>query len=119
MNQIFFSYNLRENDLSVMEVAWHRAAAVTVGVLWAALLSRFWWPAQARKELSKALGELSSFVVLSSCYIHLSWIRFCLELGWLYSRFVFVVYVLSLPFRLICYKACRVLFVRSGDFKYR
>lgn len=59
MSQVSLSYNLRENDLSVIEVAWYRAAAVTVGVLWAALLSRFWWPAQARTELSKALGELS------------------------------------------------------------
>jgi len=55
----------------VVEVAWHRAAAVIVGVFWAALLSRFWWPAQARQELSKALGELSSHFVFVSQQIHL------------------------------------------------
>jgi len=54
------SYNLREKDLSVLLIAWHRAVAVIIGVAWAALLSRFVWPAEARKELSKGLGELSS-----------------------------------------------------------
>jgi hypothetical protein len=63
MSENSFSYNLRENDLSVIDVAWHRAAAVTVGVLWAALLSRFWWPAEARRELGKVLGELSGHFV--------------------------------------------------------
>jgi hypothetical protein len=35
----------------------HRALAVTAGVLWAAIVSRFWWPSEARRELSKRLGE--------------------------------------------------------------
>ena len=43
----------------MLDVALHRALAVTVGVLWAAFISRFWWPAEARRELSRALGELS------------------------------------------------------------
>jgi len=38
--------------------------------LWAALVSRFWWPAEARRELSKSLSE------------------FFLDLGWLYTRLV-------------------------------
>jgi len=42
--------------------------AVTVGVLWAAIISRLWWPSEARRELNKELGE------------------FCLNLGWLYTR---------------------------------
>ena len=53
------SYNLREQELSVLDIALHRSIAVTIGVLWAAILARFWWPAQARRELSRALGELS------------------------------------------------------------
>ncbi|KAE9403103.1 hypothetical protein BT96DRAFT_990562 [Gymnopus androsaceus JB14] len=65
-----YCYNLRQVDLSVGDVAYHRALAVTVGVVWAALISRFWWPAEARRELSKALGE------------------FCLNVGWLYTRLV-------------------------------
>jgi hypothetical protein len=76
----------------VIDVAWHRAAAVTVGVLWAALLSRFWWPAEARRELSKVLSELSGCLVhvrlITYPFAH-SWIRFCLELGWLYTRLAF------------------------------
>ncbi|KAJ3851066.1 hypothetical protein EV368DRAFT_74800 [Lentinula lateritia] len=65
-----YCYNLREKDLSVTKVAYHRALSVTIGVVWAALVSRFWWPAEARRELSKALGE------------------FCLNVGWLYTRLV-------------------------------
>lgn len=51
------SYNLRQEDVSIIEIASHRFIAVTVGVVWAALVSRYWWPAEARRELSKALGE--------------------------------------------------------------
>lgn len=65
-----YCYNLREKDVSVLDVALYRALAVTVGVLWAAFISRFWWPAEARRELSRALGE------------------FCLNIGWLYTRLV-------------------------------
>ncbi|KAJ7496902.1 Fusaric acid resistance protein-like-domain-containing protein [Mycena latifolia] len=65
-----YCYNLRQNEVSAVEVAVRRAIAVTVGVVWAALVSRFWWPAEARRELSKALGE------------------FCLNIGWLYTRLV-------------------------------
>ncbi|KAJ4490925.1 Fusaric acid resistance protein-like-domain-containing protein [Lentinula aciculospora] len=65
-----YCYNLREKDLSVADVAYIRALSVTAGVVWAALVSRFWWPAEARRELSKALGE------------------FCLNVGWLYTRLV-------------------------------
>ena len=53
-----FSYNLRAHDLSIAKIAYHRAISVTAGVVWAAIVSRFWWPAEARRELSKALGEL-------------------------------------------------------------
>ncbi|THH14901.1 hypothetical protein EW146_g5493 [Bondarzewia mesenterica] len=63
-------YNTRLKDVSVIEVALHRSVAVTVGVVWAFFVSRFWWPSEARRELSKALGE------------------FCLNVGWLYTRLV-------------------------------
>ncbi|KIK69372.1 hypothetical protein GYMLUDRAFT_35450 [Collybiopsis luxurians FD-317 M1] len=65
-----YCYNLRAHDLSIAKIAYHRAISVTVGVVWAGLVSRFWWPAEARRELSKALGE------------------FCLNMGWLYTRLV-------------------------------
>ncbi|OBZ71051.1 Uncharacterized protein C26F1.08c [Grifola frondosa] len=65
-----YCYNLRQKDIAVVEVAIHRAVAVTVGVVWAGIVSRFWWPTEARRELSKALGD------------------FCLNMGWLYTRLV-------------------------------
>lgn len=65
-----YSYNLRQKDISVLDIALHRAIAVIVGVIWAAFVSRFWWPAEARRELGKALSE------------------FCLNMGWLYTRLV-------------------------------
>ncbi|KAI0630649.1 Fusaric acid resistance protein-like-domain-containing protein [Trametes polyzona] len=65
-----YCYNLRQKDVAVFDIAYHRAVAVTVGVVWAAIVSRYWWPAEARRELSRALGE------------------FCLNMGWLYTRLV-------------------------------
>ncbi|KAJ3563310.1 hypothetical protein NP233_g9021 [Leucocoprinus birnbaumii] len=65
-----YSYNIRKRDVSVSSIAVQRALAVTAGVVWAALVSRFWWPSEARRELSRALGE------------------FCLNMGWLYTRLV-------------------------------
>lgn len=56
--------------MSVTTVAFHRATAVTAGVIWAGLVSRFWWPSEARRELSNALSE------------------FCLNIGWLYTSLV-------------------------------
>lgn len=67
---ILGSYNVRETDVSVMDVALYRALAVTAGVVWAAIVSRVWWPSEARRELGKALGD------------------FCLNMGWLYTRLV-------------------------------
>ncbi|KAI0267057.1 hypothetical protein BC834DRAFT_872327 [Gloeopeniophorella convolvens] len=65
-----FCYNSRQTEISVIDVAIHRSTAVTVGVVWAGFVSRFWWPSEARRELSKQLGE------------------FCLNVGWLYTRLV-------------------------------
>ncbi|EPQ57130.1 hypothetical protein GLOTRDRAFT_73697 [Gloeophyllum trabeum ATCC 11539] len=65
-----YCYNIRQRDVPVLYIAMHRSVAVIIGVIWAFLVSRFWWPAEARRELSKALGD------------------FCLNLGWLYTRLV-------------------------------
>ncbi|TFY71629.1 hypothetical protein EVG20_g1380 [Dentipellis fragilis] len=65
-----YCYNVRQKDVMVTSIAFHRSVAVTIGVVWAAFVSRFWWPAEARRELSKALGD------------------FCLNIGWLYTRLV-------------------------------
>ncbi|KAI0743674.1 Fusaric acid resistance protein-like-domain-containing protein [Daedaleopsis nitida] len=65
-----YCYNIRQKDVAVFDIGFHRAVAVTAGVVWAAVVSRYWWPAEARRELSRALGE------------------FCLNIGWLYTRLV-------------------------------
>lgn len=49
-------------------MAFHRSVAVATGVLWALVVSRVWWPSEARRELSVGLSE------------------FFLNLGWLYNR---------------------------------
>ncbi|KAF8550630.1 hypothetical protein OG21DRAFT_1478462 [Imleria badia] len=65
-----YAFNIREDNVPVLDIAYHRSASVTVGVIWALIASRLWWPSEARRELSKALGE------------------FCLNIGWLYTRLV-------------------------------
>ena len=82
------SYNLRKGDVLVLDVAFHRTIAVLAGVMWAALVSRFWWPAEARRELTKSLSELS-FLYCSNALVLLdSFQSFCLNIGWLYTRLV-------------------------------
>ena len=73
----------------MVDIAKHRATAVIVGVVWAAIVSRWWWPIEARRELGKALGEYvsQSFTHLDSS-LNQSLRRFCLNMGWLYTRLV-------------------------------
>jgi len=54
---LFCSYNIREEDENIIQLATHRSVSVTVGVVWAGVVSRYWWPTEARRELGKALGE--------------------------------------------------------------
>lgn len=65
-----YCYNARSQHLSIYEIAIHRSIAVTTGVLWAVIISRFWWPSEARRELAVGLSE------------------FLLNIGWLYNRLV-------------------------------
>lgn len=64
------SYNSRTQNISVYDVALHRSVAVIAGVLWALIVSRIWWPSEARRELGVGLSD------------------FLLNLGWLYNRLV-------------------------------
>jgi hypothetical protein len=59
--RVWDRYNSRQLDISVVNIALHRSTAVTVGVVWAGFVSRFWWPSEARRELSKQLGEYVRF----------------------------------------------------------
>ncbi|WWC71453.1 uncharacterized protein I206_105409 [Kwoniella pini CBS 10737] len=66
-----YTYNVRNQyDITVEEIAIQRSAAVIIGVLWAAAVSRWWWPFTARRELRLGLSD------------------FCLDLSYLYSRLV-------------------------------
>ncbi|KAG8970045.1 hypothetical protein FRC03_011844 [Tulasnella sp. 419] len=66
-----YCYNLRDRPyVNPVTVAIRRSASVIIGVLWALVVSRWWWPMEARRELSKGLSD------------------FCLNLGWLYTRLV-------------------------------
>jgi len=65
-----YSYNIRDQDEDIIQLAQHRSISVTVGVVWAGIVCRYWWPTEARRELSRALGE------------------FCLNISWLYTRLV-------------------------------
>lgn len=64
------SYNVRNENLSVIDIAIGRSIAVAIGVIWAVIVSRVWWPAEARRELGVALSD------------------FLLNIGWLYNRLV-------------------------------
>jgi len=55
--ELFCSYNIKEQDGNVTRLAMDRSISVTVGVVWAGIVSRYWWPTEARRELSRALGE--------------------------------------------------------------
>ncbi|KAJ1304721.1 hypothetical protein OPQ81_005859 [Rhizoctonia solani] len=65
-----FSYNSRDDNISVLTVAQQRATAVTIGVIWAFFVSKYWWPFEARRELGRVLSE------------------FCLNIGWFYQCLV-------------------------------
>ncbi|WWC90598.1 uncharacterized protein L201_005534 [Kwoniella dendrophila CBS 6074] len=66
-----YTYNVRNKyNFTVEQIAVQRSAAVIIGVLWAAVVSRWWWPFTARRELRLGLSD------------------FCLDLSYLYSRLV-------------------------------
>ncbi|WVO14425.1 hypothetical protein L204_102058 [Cryptococcus depauperatus] len=66
-----YAYNTRSRgDTTVEVIAFRRATSVIVGLLWAALVSRYWWPFTARRELRMGLSD------------------FCLDLSYLYSKLV-------------------------------
>ena len=83
-----YCYNVRRSDVLVLHVAFHRTIAVLAGVLWAALVSRFWWPAEARRELTKSLSELSFLYFSNVLFLLDLFPSFCLNIGWLYTRLV-------------------------------
>ncbi|KAL7419461.1 hypothetical protein Q5752_006299 [Cryptotrichosporon argae] len=65
-----YAYNQREGDLTPFTIAYRRSTSVILGVVWAAIVSRYWWPYTARRELRIGLSD------------------FCLDLSYLYSKLV-------------------------------
>lgn len=57
---------MRATDSSVWTIAMHRSVAVIVGVLWALFVARWWWPSEARRELTRGLSEC----VFSACHFY-------------------------------------------------
>ena len=39
------------------EIAFHRTAAVIIGVIWATILNNLVWPFEARRELARGMSE--------------------------------------------------------------
>ena len=52
-----YAFNSRERDISALSIALHRSTSVIAGVVWAAVVSRYWWPYTARRELRFGLSE--------------------------------------------------------------
>jgi hypothetical protein len=50
-------YNTRERDIEVTTIAFQRSLTVIIGTLWSAVVSRYWWPFTARRELRMGISE--------------------------------------------------------------
>ncbi len=50
-------YNQRDRDVAVLDIAFHRSTSVIIGVIWAAIVSRYWWAFTARRELRIGISE--------------------------------------------------------------
>ena len=50
-------YNQRDRKVTVSQIAFHRSSSVIIGVIWAAIVSRYWWPFTARRELRMGVSE--------------------------------------------------------------
>ncbi|EJU04510.1 hypothetical protein DACRYDRAFT_76995 [Dacryopinax primogenitus] len=75
-----YAYNSRTRDIGVEDIAIKRSLSVIMGVVWAFVVSRWWWPLEARRQLGISLSD------------------FCQEIGWLYTR---LVRTYSIPPRLL------------------
>lgn len=52
-----YAYNKREQDYPVWQIALFRSTTVILGALWSAVVSRWWWPFTARRELRMGISE--------------------------------------------------------------
>jgi hypothetical protein len=89
-------FNIRDQPQSVITIAFHRSTAVTAGVLGALVVSRWWWPSEARRELGKGLSEYVMIKVFDSPYLADSTTSLCLNISWLYVSLI-KTYILTSP----------------------
>lgn len=57
MSELIDRYNTRERDIEVTTIAFQRSLTVIIGTLWSAVVSRYWWPFTARRELRMGISE--------------------------------------------------------------
>ncbi|GAA5842118.1 hypothetical protein JCM3766R1_000012 [Sporobolomyces carnicolor] len=63
---VLYAFNLREHDVPIFSIAFHRSIAVAFGVLWGLFVTSYVWPYEARRELRKGLAEF--FINTSHLY---------------------------------------------------
>uniref|UniRef100_A0A0K3CLP7 DUF221-domain-containing protein n=2 Tax=Rhodotorula toruloides TaxID=5286 RepID=A0A0K3CLP7_RHOTO len=61
-----YAFNLREIDVPIGSIAFHRSAAVIFGVAWGLIVNSYVWPFEARRKLRSGLSEF--FVNISHFY---------------------------------------------------
>ncbi|GAA5989156.1 hypothetical protein JCM5350_005105 [Sporobolomyces pararoseus] len=61
-----YAFNLRERDVPIFSIAFHRSVAVAFGVLYGLVITSYVWPYEARRELRKGLAEF--FINTSHLY---------------------------------------------------
>ncbi|GAA6011619.1 hypothetical protein JCM11491_004707 [Sporobolomyces phaffii] len=54
---VLYAFNLREHDVPIFSIAFHRSIAVAFGVIYGLVLTSYVWPYEARRELRKGLAE--------------------------------------------------------------
>ena len=57
VSKLMDRYNTRERDIEVTTIAFQRSLTVIIGTLWSAVVSRYWWPFTARRELRMGISE--------------------------------------------------------------
>jgi hypothetical protein len=73
-------YNTRERDIEVTTIAFQRSLTVIIGTLWSAVVSRYWWPFTARRELRMGISEYvhplcsGSMLISASAWIYHTYI---------------------------------------------
>jgi hypothetical protein len=75
-------YNKRDHDYTVVQIAFFRSVTVIIGVLWSAIVSRYWWPFTARRELRMGISEyVEASVPLETCRSSTVQVQNCKRLG--------------------------------------